>query len=95
MEGWREVHKIVGLLAWAHASPLGPAPDELWSRSSPFLKEGRSILIGVECERTAPPPVLKSRRNRNQIAPRAQRTAPISVTVLALERDSAIILWSG
>jgi len=40
------------------------------------------------------PPVLKSRGNGNQIAARAQRAAPVSVTVFVLERGNAIILRS-
>jgi hypothetical protein len=96
----RAMRKILGQARWARGtqihrlnavgiSPLNFRP-RLWLTFQPVPKEERSVLNGVGYALVCtPPPMLKSRGNRNQIAPRAQRAAPVSVTVLALERGRA------
>jgi len=72
-------------------SPLNFRP-RLWLTFQPVPKEDRSVLIGVGYALVCtPPPVLKSRGNRDQIAARAQRAAPVGGTVFVLERGALII----
>jgi hypothetical protein len=85
----REVHKLVDSMPSALCRSIF---DSVVAHVPARSQAGRKLLIGVGYALVCtPPPVLKSRGNRDQIAGRAQRAAPVRGTVFVLERGTLII----